>query len=129
MNGNIMLLIIPIIIIITMIGFVIIFVIIITNIVKSLKEKRHNDSQPRINAKAKVVAKRTSVHSSSGHSDGNGVYHNGSTSTEYYVTFQFESGDRGEFQADGKAYGLMVEGDVGTLLFQGHRVLEFNREV
>lgn len=126
MHGDIMFSIVP---IFVMTIFCIAFIGVIATFVSAFKKKLYNDSQPRINAKVKVVAKRTSVNSSSGHSDGNGVYHNGSTSTQYYVTFQFESGDRGEFKVDGREYGLMVEGDVGTLLFQGHRVLEFNRDV
>lgn len=126
MHGHFMFSIVP---IFMMIIFVIMFVGIISTIMKKFKEKQYNDSQPRINAKVKVVSKRTSVNSSAGHSDSNGVYHSGSTSTRYYVTFQFESGDRGEFQLDGREYGLIAEGDVGTLLFQGRRFLEFNREV
>lgn len=126
MYGDIMFSMMP---IFMMIIFVIVFVGIITTFMKKLKEKQYNDSQPRINAKVKVVGKRTSVNSSAGHSDCNGAYHNGTTSTWYYVTFQFESGDRGEFTVDGREYGLMAEGDVGTLLFQGRRFLEFNRDV
>lgn len=109
--------------------FVIVLVGIITNFMKRSKENQYNNSQPRITSKVKVVAKRTSVHSSSGHSDVNGVYHSGSTSTQYYITFQFESGDRGEFQVDGREYGFMAEGDNGTLMFQGNRFLGFSREV
>lgn len=126
MHGDIIFSIVP---IFVMIVFGIVFVGFIATFVSAFKQKRYNDNQPRINTKAKVVAKRTYVDSSSGHSDANGTFHNGSTSTRYYVTFQFESGDRTEFQLDGKEYGVMVEGDVGILLFQGRRFLEFNREV
>ncbi|NMA03148.1 MAG: DUF2500 domain-containing protein, partial [Clostridiales bacterium] len=43
----------------------------------------------------------------------------------YYVTFQVESGDRMEFRVSGKEYGLLAEGDVGKLTFQGTRYHEF----
>lgn len=45
----------------------------------------------------------------------------------YYVTFQFESGDRMEFQVYGSEYGMLAEGDEGKLTFQGTRYLSFER--
>ena len=50
-----------------------------------------------------------------------------STFTSYYVTFQVESGDRMEFEVDGSDYGLLVQGDIGKLSFQGTRYLGFER--
>ena len=47
--------------------------------------------------------------------------------TSYYVTFQVESGDRMEFEVDGSDYGLLVQGDIGKLSFQGTRYLGFER--
>ena len=47
--------------------------------------------------------------------------------TRYYVTFQFESGDRLELELQGNEYGLIVEGDRGNLTFQGSRFLGFER--
>ena len=72
-----------------------------------------------------VVAKRqnTDVHH---HSNNNGGMHT-STSTHYYVTFQFDSGDRLELHVPGREYGMMAEGDVGDLTFQGTRYLGFDR--
>ena len=49
------------------------------------------------------------------------------TFTTYYVTFQVESGDRMEFEVDGSDYGLLVQGDIGKLSFQGTRYLGFER--
>ena len=43
------------------------------------------------------------------------------------VTFQVESGDRMEFEVDGSDYGLLVQGDIGKLSFQGTRYLGFER--
>lgn len=50
-----------------------------------------------------------------------------STSTSHYVTFQVESGDRMEFVVSGSDYGMLTEGDIGKLSFQGTRYLGFER--
>ena len=50
------------------------------------------------------------------------------SSTSYYLTFEMESGDRIEFLVGEKEYGLLVEGNVGKLKFQGSRYLSFERE-
>jgi hypothetical protein len=49
------------------------------------------------------------------------------TSTSYYATFEVESGDRMELSVDGRAYGLLAQGDIGSLTFQGTRYLGFQR--
>ena len=48
--------------------------------------------------------------------------------TRYFVTFEFESGDRLELMVDGSEYGLLAEGDCGMLSFQGTRYLGFVRD-
>ncbi|MBS7029426.1 MAG: DUF2500 domain-containing protein [Faecalibacterium prausnitzii] len=48
-------------------------------------------------------------------------------SPRLYVTFQVESGDRMELEVDGSDYGMLVEGDIGKLSFQGTRYLGFER--
>jgi hypothetical protein len=48
-------------------------------------------------------------------------------STTYYATFEVESGDRLEFTVSGKEYGMLVEGDIGKLVFQGTRYHSFDR--
>ncbi len=50
-----------------------------------------------------------------------------STFTSYYVTFQVESGDRMELTVSGSDYGMLVQGDIGKLSFQGTRYLGFER--
>ena len=45
-----------------------------------------------------------------------------------YVTFQVESGDRMELAVSGREYGMLAEGDIGKLTFQGTRYLAFKRE-
>ena len=50
------------------------------------------------------------------------------SSTWYYATFEFESGDRMELGVSGSEYGMLAEGDSGKLTFQGTRYLSFERE-
>ena len=88
--------------------------IIIGSIVQSSKKNRKNNASPRITSDASVVTKRTHVWGD--HSR-----------TDYYATFQFESGDRLELEIPRNQFGYLVEGDKGKLTFQGTRFLEFQR--
>lgn len=102
--------------------FVLVIGIFIVNIVRGISRWNKNNHSPRLTVDAKVVTKRMSV----SHHTNAGM--NGSvptTSTSYYVTFQVESGDRMEFSVRGSVYGMLVEGDVGKLTFQGTRYLSF----
>lgn len=99
---------------------------IISEIVRSAKKDRQNDNSPRLTVDAKLVAKRTAT-----------IYHGGTTSdihhgrygrSQYFATFEFESGDRLEFELEGREYGLLAEGDIGRLTFQGSRFLAFERK-
>jgi hypothetical protein len=65
---------------------------------------------------ARVVAKRTQVSGMD------------MTSTWYYVTFEFENGERREFSLPGTDYGLLAEGDEGRLGFQGALFQSFVRQ-
>lgn len=110
--------------------FLVVFIFIISTIVGSLvsgaKRKHKNDQSPRVTADAKVVSKRMQVgqnRQSSGDNDMMRSY----TYSKYFVTFEFESGDRLELLVDGSDYGLLVEGDTGKLSFQGTRYLGFQR--
>ena len=38
-----------------------------------------------------------------------------SANTSYYITFEFENGERQEFMVSGKVYGEVAPGDTGTL--------------
>lgn len=110
--------------------FLVVFIFIISTIVGSLvsgaKRKHKNDQSPRVTADAKVVSKRMQVgqnRQSSGDNDMMRSY----TYSKYFVTFEFENGDRLELLVDGSDYGLLVEGDTGKLSFQGTRYLGFQR--
>ena len=73
---------------------------------------------------AEVVTKRTDV---TRHHHGNEADFHTSSTTWYYVTFQVDSGDRMEFSVSGPEYGMLAEGDQGSLTFQGTRYLSFER--
>mgnify|MGYP000417572140 CR=1 FL=1 len=89
--------------------------------VKNISTWNKNNHSPRLTVPATVVAKRTEV---SRHHTDNTMAH---TFTTYYVTFQVESGDRMELTVSGSDYGMLVEGDIGKLSFQGTRYLGFER--
>ena len=106
--------------------FGIVIVMFIVTAVKGIGTWHKNNNSPRLTVEATVVSKRqnTTVHH---HRDSNtGGMHN-SSSTTYYATFQFDSGDRLELCVSGREYGLLAEGDVGELTFQGTRYLGFDR--
>ena len=99
-------------------------------LISNLRTWNKNNHSPRLTVPATVVAKRTDVsHSSSANAgDMSGAHgYDTSTFTSYYVTFQVESGDRMEFTVSGSDYGMLVEGDIGKLSFQGTRSLGFER--
>lgn len=105
--------------------FITVFVIVIGTFivmaVRGVGTWSKNNASPRLTVSAQVVTKRTQV---SHHHHQDSMSH---TSTSYYVTFQVESGDRMEFQLNGSEYGMLVEGDQGSLTFQGTRYLGFER--
>ena len=47
--------------------------------------------------------------------------------TRYFATFEVESGDRMELTVPENEYGYLIEGDEGTLTFQGNLFLSFTR--
>ena len=103
------------IVIIWVILFTGIMTLIVITIVRNVRTKKINDSMPAESLRARVVAKRTNVWGEH-------------TSTSYYVTFETENGSRFEMQLEGEQYGLLAEGDEGTLMHQGTRYLGFHRE-
>ena len=98
---------------------------VIMTLVKGIAEWNKNNQSPRLTVPATVVTKRSDVsRRRRGGANGHHHYH---TSTNYYVTFEVESGDRMELHLTGSEYGLLVEGDKGKLSFQGTRYLGFER--
>ena len=98
---------------------------VLISLIKGVKEWNKNNHSPRLTVPATVVTKRTDItRRRSGGTNGHHHYH---TSTNYYVTFEVESGDRMELHLSGPEFGLLVEGDEGKLSFQGTRYLGFER--
>ena len=110
--------------------FLVVIGIILTMAVKGIIIWNKNNHSPRLTVDAVIVSKREDVsghsHNMVGNSTGIHGYH---TYTSYYVTFQFDSGDRLEFSVEGTEYGMLAEGDRGKLTFQGTRYLGFERTV
>ena len=98
--------------VIWLIFFLLIACFVVFFIVRAASEWRKNKNSPKLTVSAAVVSKRMDV---------------GHRSTWYYVTFQVESGDRMELPVGGQEYGLLAEGDQGSLTFQGNRYLDFKR--
>lgn len=111
--------------------FIIVIGIFIFTLVSGVSTWNKNNNSPRLSVKARVVSKRMDVrrnqHMNAGDATGAHGFHT-TTSTIYYVCFQVESGDRMELRVEGNEYGMLVEGDYGTLSFQGTRYLGFERE-
>jgi len=104
----------------TFIGLVFIIVVgtILFKVGKGLAEWANNNSMPVQSEHVRIVAKRSETR---GHSEG-------PVSTRYYVTFELLSGDRRELSIHGKEYGMLSEGDEGTLTYQGTRYRGFDRD-
>ena len=94
--------------------FGLIFGLFISTLIKNAKQNQKNNNSPRLITEATIVTKRTHVWGD--HSR-----------TDYYVTFQFESGDRLELEIPYNQFGYLVEGDKGKLTFQGTRYINFER--
>jgi hypothetical protein len=114
--------------------FVLIAVVIVGSIIfrvgRGVSEWADNNEQPVLTVPSKVVAKRTTLEVSSNFvgSGSNSTYNHGtSSSTSYFVTFEFTSGDRKEFNLSAHQYGLLAENDRGELTFQGTRFNGFQR--
>ncbi|MBQ9082839.1 MAG: DUF2500 domain-containing protein [Clostridia bacterium] len=74
-----------------------------------------DDCAPQEQAMVRVLSRRQAFHGT----------HRASTS--YYVTFELENGDRMELHLPGREYGLLIEGDMGLLTWQGSRFVHFER--
>lgn len=104
--------------------FAVVLIAILFSAVKGVSQWSHNNSQPILTVPAKLVGKRSQVGMSHHHHDSH-VHHRASTT--YFATFEFESGERREFQLSGSESGLLVEGDAGQLTYQGTRYQGFVR--
>lgn len=97
--------------------FLLVFGIIAVQLARGFAQWSRNNASPVESVPAKVVAKRTDT---SGRMSGGRVW------TEY-VTFEFDDGERREFWVNCEDFGVLVEGDRGTLTHQGTRYKGFER--
>ncbi len=105
--------------------FFLVFGLIIYNIVKNIQVNMRNNKQPIVPVQVKISAKRYDV--SHHHHQGSDNINHTTSSTSYYVTFEMINGERMELQVPSGEFGMMVEGDQGTLQFQGTRFISFTR--
>ena len=105
--------------------------LIIYNIVKNVNTWNKNNHSEKLTVPAKIVAKRTQVSQHQQPNAGDATGAHGFTvmsSTSYYVTFELENGERMEMSVKGPEYGMLAEGDIGILSYQGTRYLGFERK-
>ena len=113
-------------VIITM-AFIVVLGGIVSVIVQSIKQNKKDNASPVLTVDATIVDKRENV-TRSRHTHGTDMaYTHTSTDTEYYVTFEVESGSRMEFRVLDNEYGYLIRGDYGRLTFQGSRYKSFKR--
>ncbi len=96
--------------------------------IKGIIQWRSNNKAPKITVRAKVATKRTRISHHHGAGTNEVVVH-AARFTYYYITFEFESGDREEFAVTASDYGMIAEGDEGKLTFKGTRFLNFERGI
>jgi hypothetical protein len=100
-----------------LVALAVLIAILLYPILRAAVQGTRNRRLPIVSMPARVVVKRTWT--------GGFLFH--IVSTDYYVTFQLDSGERREFRVTGHAYGTLVEGDAGSLSVQGTRYLGFER--
>lgn len=100
--------------------FALVFGTIIFTLIGSLRQWNKDNHSPRLTVPATVVGRRE-------HRSRSGSREHRHYTTRYYITFQFESGDRLELHIPSNQFGYIVEGDRGNLTFQGSRFLSFER--
>lgn len=108
---------------------VIVFVIVIVGILTNGARYVKNASAPRSSRYARIVSKRIDVrHNSSNHA-GDHHIHSSTSRTYYYITLEFDNGERQEYLDVKKLYGLVAEGDVGYAAVQGDWIVAFERDL
>ena len=103
--------------------FIVVIGVILVAVFRGIGRWSHNNAQPAVPARAKVVSRRQHFGRHGG--AGNDTHHTYST---YFATFEFENGQRLELQIPDGEYGMIAEGDIGILTFQGTRFLGFVRD-
>lgn len=115
--------------ILVVVGFVTVLGLIIYRMVQGAQQWKRNNDYPVLTVDAKVVTKRMDVSHYQHENMTSNTMDAAYSTTYYYVTFEVQSGDRMEFQVQNEEYGMLAEGDLGKLTFQGSRYLGFSRGV
>lgn len=115
--------------VLVIIGFITVLGIVVYRLVQGAQKWKRNNDSPVLTVEAKVVTKRTDVSHYQHANMTNNTMDAAYSTTYYYVTFEVESGDRMEFHVQNEEYGMLAEGDLGKLTFQGTRYLGFTRGV
>lgn len=105
-------------------GFVFLFIaavvgVIIYTVVKQARVRARNSAAPEVSAVAAIVDKRIAT-------SGGGEM---AVTQRHYVTFEQPSGERFELEVPAAEYGLLVEGDRGSVTMKGTQYLGFAREL
>lgn len=100
----------------TVFGIIALFMIIVIG--KTVGAGLSNEAAELVQRPCKVVDKRTRVRGGSG---------DFSASTYYYITFEFDGGERKELNVKDTDFGMIVVGDRGELHYKGTRFMEFVR--
>lgn len=106
------------------------FVVVIGGIVFNGARYMKNASAPKESVYARVVAKRMDVRTHTHHQPhgaGDHVHTSRSSRTHYFITLEFENGERREYLDVKGLYGLVVEGDEGYAAVQGDWIVAFER--
>ncbi|MGE5561156.1 MAG: DUF2500 domain-containing protein [Chloroflexota bacterium] len=83
-------------------------------LIRSAMQHEKNAAQKQITRAARVVGKRQESHVSGGANN-----FPVTSTTTYFITFEFDDGSREEFEVKRDIYGLLVDGDSGALKSQG----------
>ena len=101
-----------------MILFFVVFVLFLTTIFVVIghvfRRKNEIAKSPQLTLPARVVSRRTAVWGEHAH-------------TIYYATFELQNGNRVELSMNGQEYGMLADGDLGTLTYRGPKFISFVR--
>jgi hypothetical protein len=107
-----------------------VFVVVIVGMFANGARYLKNAAAPRETVYARVVAKRMDVRLyRHHHPTGEHMHMTNSSRTHYFITLEFENGERREYLDAKGLYGLVVEGDEGYAAVQGDWIVAFERRV
>lgn len=107
----------------------IVFVIVIIGLISNGARYMKNARSPRSSAYARIVSKRTEVRGRTNHHHHDGMMHTSNSSrTYYYITLEYDNGERKEYLDVKNLYGLVMEGDTGYAAVQGDWIVAFERD-